>query len=162
MQRSGIAINMTIDPIQALLATVAFVNTVGLLILGAVELRSKDRTSDADMVRAITEALAPVRTELKETQNDLRATREELKQTQVELAAEKKRNDTNTQLIITQNARIDELTHNVEDYQALAEARGKQVLDLHGTPISLEQVKKNRMGQRKFSELMDDDNERAA
>jgi septal ring factor EnvC (AmiA/AmiB activator) len=153
---------MTIDPIQALLGIVAAINTVGMLLLGAVALRSKDRTSDADMVRAITEALAPVRTELKETQMDLKGAREELKQTQAELVAEKKRNDTNTQLIMAQNSRIDELTHNVEDYQALAEARGKQVIDLHGTPITLEQVKKNRMGQRRFNELMDDDISRAA
>ena len=81
----------------------------------------------------------------------------DLVQVRGNLEAERKRNETNTQLIIAANARIDELVRSVEDYQALADARGEQVRGFGGTPVTLDEVKKKRTTRQRITLENDDE-----
>jgi hypothetical protein len=74
---------MTIDPKDILY-------TLAILLLGFLELRSKNMTSDAAMIKATADALEPLRTELNQVRADLNAekTRGEERTRQIETQQE--------------------------------------------------------------------------
>ena len=158
MRNSGTA-TMSIDP-----KDIFYI--IAIFVLGLLELRSKDRTSDADMVRATSEALKPlrdeltqVRGELKQTQTDQRASVQRIDQLEKGNAQLRQDND---QLRHDNDQLRDEIKL-FKDYSA---ALCVQVMDeFHGVPVPFEDVKKKYPALKQIEsclEISDSDKGRKA